>query len=42
MKKKNIAHIGTCSAILALLFGVLLLVSIDLISGAMRRSKENN
>lgn len=29
-------------SLLALLFGVLLLVSIDLISGAMRRSKENN
>ena len=30
------------SFLLQKLFGVLLLVSIDLISGAMRRSKENN
>ncbi|WP_422614388.1 ABC transporter permease [Bifidobacterium thermophilum] len=36
------SQISTAMSLLALLFGVLLLVSLDLISGAMRRSKEDN
>ena len=36
------SQISTAMSLLALLFGVILLVALDLISGAMRRNKEGD